>query len=127
MSPLRTRRERLAADSLVVIRGGTLDKSSLRADAERTFRRFGERGVSVLAAPTDDDLDLLARTVLRRYETLTVTSAGAIRRAGLELRPTFRRPHYTVMFSDLDTDVERLTSCENEQRLNRHFRREEAE
>lgn len=33
--------------------------------------RFGERGVSVLAAPTDDDLDLLPRTVLRRYESLT--------------------------------------------------------
>lgn len=110
----------------MVIRGGMLDKSSLRADAERTFRRFGERGVSVLAAPTDDDLDLLARTVLRRYEQLTVTSAGAIRRAGLELRPTFRRPHYTVMLPHLDA-VERLTSCENEQRLNRHFQQEEAE
>lgn len=82
----------MADDSLVVIRGGMLNKSSLRPDAERTFRRFGERGVSVLAAPTDDDLDLLARTVLRRYEQLTVTSAGAIRRAGLELRPTFHPP-----------------------------------
>ena len=84
----------------MVIRGGTLDKSSLRADAERTFRRFGERGVSVLSAPTDKDLDLLARTVLRRHKQLTVTSAGAIRKAALELRPTFRRPHHAKMSSD---------------------------
>lgn len=124
MSPLRARREQLADDSLVVIRGGLLDPELLRADAQRTFRRFGEHGVSVLAALTEADLDLLGRTVLRRYEQITVTTAGAIRRAGLELRPTFRRPHYTVMLPDLDADVERLAGCENEQRANRHFRRE---
>ena len=127
MNPLRSRRERLADDSLVVIRGGVLDKTLLRVDAERTFRRFGEHGVSVLAAPTDEDFDLLARTVLRRYERLTVTTAGAIRRTGLELRATFRRPHYTVMLPDLDADVERLAECENEQRANRHFGRKEAD
>ncbi len=125
MIPLRRRRELLADDSLVVIRGGMLDAASLRADAGRTFRRFGERGISVLAAPTDDDLNLLARTVLHRYEQLTVMTAGAIRGAGLELRPTFRRPHYTVMLPDLDADVERLTSCENKQRVNPYFEREE--
>lgn len=55
MSPLRVRRETLPDDTLLVIRGGTLDAVSLRADAELTFRRFGEYGVSVLAAPTEGD------------------------------------------------------------------------
>ena len=48
-------------------------------------------------------------------------TAGAIREAGRELRPTFRRPHCTVMLPDLDADVERLTSSENEQRVNPYF------
>ncbi|MGH3370184.1 MAG: hypothetical protein ACRDPR_09285 [Nocardioidaceae bacterium] len=81
----------------------------------------------MLAAPTDEELDTLARTILRRYEKLTVTTAGAIRRAGLELRPTFRRPHYSVMLPDLDTDVDRLIRCENEERSNPHYAGREAD
>jgi hypothetical protein len=49
-------------------------------------------------------------------------TAGAIRRAGLELRPTFRRPHYTVMLPEPDRDIARLLACENEPRPNRHHR-----
>lgn len=46
--------------------------------------------MSVFAALTDEDLVALGQTLLRRYEALTVTTAGSIRRAGLELRATFR-------------------------------------
>lgn len=127
MSPSRVRREDLQDDALVAVRGGTLDRDTLIADAMRTFRRFGEYAVSVLAAPTDEDFDLLARTTLLRYERLTVMTAGAIRRAGLELRPTFRRPHYSVMLPDLSADVERLAPCDNESRPNPHFARREAD
>jgi hypothetical protein len=81
----------------------------------------------VLAAPTEADLDVLARTVLRRQEVLTLMTAGAIRRSGLELRPTFRRPHYTLMLPDPVADVERLAGCQNEQRANPYFGREEAD
>lgn len=127
MSPLRVRREPLADGSLVVVRGGPLDPEELVADAERAFRRFGEHAVSVLAASTDEELDALARTTLRRYERLTVTTAGAIRQAGLELRPTFRRPHYSVMLPELDADVDRLMRCENEEWSNRHYAGREAD
>ena len=96
-------------------------------NAMRAFPRFGEYAVSVLAAPTDEDLDLLSQTTLRRYERLTVMTAGAIRRSGLELRPTFRRPHYSVMLLDLNADVERLAGCENEWRPNPYFARREAD
>lgn len=126
MSPLRVRREALPDDTLLVIRGGTLDAVSLRADAELTFRRFGEYGVSVLAAPSQGDLEELGSTVLRRHAQLTITTAGAIRRAGLELRPTFRRPHYTVMLPNLATDIDRLVRCDNEVRRNPRFEGEEA-
>jgi hypothetical protein len=76
------------------------------------------------AAPTDEDLAALGQTLLRRYEVLTVTTAGSIRRTGLELRATFRRPHYTVMLPDPIADVERLLRCDNKQRTNPHFREE---
>ncbi|HMC43134.1 MAG TPA: hypothetical protein VKI20_09000 [Acidimicrobiales bacterium] len=127
MSPLRRRRERLADDALVVVRGGVLSEADLARDALRTFRRFGEYGVSVLAAPTPGDLDQLERTVLRRFETVTVMMAGTIRSAGLELVPTFRSPHYTVLLPELQADAERLARCDNELQRNPHFRPDEVQ
>jgi len=120
MNRLRLRRE-YPTDDLVVVRGGLLDETRLRADATLTFRRFGEYGVSVLAAPGDAMLDSLARTTLRREATLALLRVGDIRRAGLEVRPTFRRPHYTVMLPDLDTDLRRLVACENTVQVNPHY------
>ena len=107
MSGLRLRREPRADDSLVVLRGGLLDEETLRRDARMALARFGEYGISVLAAPDETVFDRLAAGSLRAYAQLTLTTAGAIRGTGLELRPTFRRPHYTVMFAELDRDVAR--------------------
>ena len=113
MSPLRVRRESLADDALVVVRGGLLDPTRLRRDALLTFIRFGVYGVSVMAAPDEAALDDIARTTLQRESVLTIMTAGAIGDRGLELRPTFRRPHYTIVLPDLDADVDRLVSCDN--------------
>ena len=52
MSRFRLRHEDVPDDSLVVIRGGVMDEPSLRRDARIAFLRFGEYGVSALAAPT---------------------------------------------------------------------------
>ena len=114
MTGFRVRREPLPDDTLVVVRGGVLDEESLRRDARIAFLRFGEYGVSVLAAPDSEALRRIQSGPLRRYRRVTVTTAGAIRRAELELRPTFHRPHYTVIFPSLDEGVTRLLSCENE-------------
>ncbi len=108
MTALRVRNERRAPDSLMVVRGGDLSEEEIRRDALRAHRRFGEYGISVLGAPSDHALDEIARGVLVHFEVLTVLSAGVLRRSGLELRPTFRRPHYTVLLPVLDEDVERL-------------------
>ncbi len=127
MSPLRVRGEPAPDDDFLVIRGDELTEETLRVDAQRTRTRFGEFGVSLMGARDDAELDELARTVLRRFRLLTVMTAGALRRVGLELRPTFRRPHYSVMLAELDEDVERLLRCENEIRINPYFDAEEVQ
>jgi hypothetical protein len=126
MSGVRVRREPLADDALVVVRGGLLDIDTMRVDALRSFARFGEYGVSVLAAPDELAIDELGRTILRPNENLTVMQAGDIRSRGLELRPTFRRPHFTVLLPDLEADLIRLASCENVVRRNPYFESPEA-
>jgi hypothetical protein len=110
-----------------VVRGGTLDRARLRRDATLTFRRFGEYGISVLAARDEEALDALAATTLQRERLLTLMRAGTLRAAGLELRATFRRPHFTVMLPDVDADVERLMACDNEVRDTPHWVGPEAE
>ena len=72
MSPLRVRREPAPDDGLFLVRGDELVAETLRRDAIRTYRRFGEYGVSVLGASTDADIDELAAGLLRRFEVLTV-------------------------------------------------------
>lgn len=121
MSGLRRRQEEIADDALVVVRGGHLDRARLRRDATLTFRRFGDYGVSVLAAPDHAALDLLAATTLQRERVLTLVRMGTLRAADLEVRPTFRRPHYTVMLPDLEADLNRLVACDNEVRENPHY------
>ncbi len=114
MKGFRLRHEEAPDATLVVIRGGPLDEDAIRRDARIAFLRFGEYGVSVLAAPDEEGLRKVASGPLRLYEQLTVTTAGAVRRVGLELRPTFRRPHFTIIFPTLDDGVTRFLSCEND-------------
>lgn len=127
MSGLRVRREEVPDDALVVVRGGLLDPERLTRDATLTFRRFGEYGISVLAAADEAALDVIAATTLQREPVLTLMRVGALRTAGLEVRPTFRRPHFTVMLPDLDADVARLVACDNVVRDNSHYVSPEAE
>lgn len=122
---MRVRQEQLADDALIVVRGGLLVDDSLRHDARLTFLRFGEYGVSVLAAPDPDGLRQVAAGPLRGSARLTLMSAGAIRSTGLELRPTFRRPHFTVIFPSLDDGVRRFRSCDNEVIENPHYDQEQ--
>jgi hypothetical protein len=125
MTGLRVRKERRAPDSLMVVRGGDLSEEEIRRDALRAHRRFGEYGISAFGAPSDRALDEIARGPLVRFDVLTLFTAGELRRSSLELRPTFRRPHYTVMLPVLDEDLERLLRCENERQINVHFQPED--
>jgi hypothetical protein len=127
VSPFRRRNEPLADDALIVVRGGLLVAASLRRDARIAYLRFGEYGISALAAPDATSLDRIAGGPLRGYPKLTLMTAGAVRGAGLELHPTFRRPHYTIVFVDLDDGVRRLLSCDNDVIDNRHHHEDPGE
>lgn len=82
---------------------------------------FGEFAISVFGAADETELEALAAGRLNRFELLTVTSAGAIRRAELAVLPTFRRPHYSILLPDLDADLRRLLRCQNEVRVTAHY------
>lgn len=119
MAGYRIRREQLQP-GLVVIRGDLLDRDLLRVDAERARRRFGQYGISVMAARDAGAIDDLARTVFRRFEWLTITTVADIQRTGLEILPTFRRPHCTVLLPDLEADLDRLLRCQTVLAINPH-------
>lgn len=75
----------------------------------------------MLAAADDDGFRSVAAGPLRGSAVLTLMTAGAIGEVGLELRPTFRRPHFTVILVSLDDGIRRLRSCENEVIENPHY------
>ncbi len=52
---------------------------TLRRDAIRTHRRFGEYGVSVLGAASVVAFDELACRPLQRFQVLAVMTAGPLR------------------------------------------------
>lgn len=94
-----------AADDLVLLlRGGVYDERLLRLQqqAAQLDRRFNYRGgpcfgVSVFAATSATESDVLATNmdVRRRYYRGPYPDI-----ADLLLLPTFRSPHWTVMFSE---------------------------
>jgi hypothetical protein len=100
---------------------------TIRSDAIAARNRFGEHGISVFSAVDEATLDALSRNRLAQFDILVLMTAEAIRGAGLELRPTFRRPHYTIMLPDLDRDIDRFIQCDNVRRTNPHHVRSEEE
>lgn len=121
----RIRTEELPDDALVVVRGGLLELAALRSDAVAAEGRFGVAGLSLFAATDEAALDDIAAGRLIRFDVLTLMAAGTLRQAGLELLPTFRRPHYTLLLPTLDADLRTLLSCENVVRINPHYVRPE--
>jgi hypothetical protein len=107
--------DQLTNDVTVVVRGGLLDRSLLRADALRNHAIYGTYGISVFAA-RDLTVDELAQQApLIRFTELTLMTVGALRSAGLRLEPTGRNPrHFDVTFDDLDGGIVRLINCEHQ-------------
>lgn len=120
---LRARREQPPAGEAVIVRGGLLDRDELERAARLCHQRFGVYGLSVFRADNEAGIDDLARTRLRRYPVLTLSAAGELRAARLELRPTFRRPHYTVVLDDLGGSIDRLAACRRQVHHNGHYER----
>lgn len=102
--------------ALLVVRGGVVGPSTIRADAERFRRRYpdwGRYGVSAFLAADYQEVHVLCETRLERFRTLTVYERSALRNVDIEIVPTFRRPHVTLAHPDLDALVSGLESCEH--------------
>jgi hypothetical protein len=110
---------------LLVVRGGALDPDLSRADAirfQRRYRRWGRYGISAYFAADDQEIDVLCKTRLERFETVAVFFLSALGAAGIEVVPTFRSPHATLAHADLDVLVDGLRSCEPRILNNRYHR-----
>ena len=116
--------DELTDDTVVVIRGGQLDRDLLVRDAQRAHIVYGTYAISVFAA-VDVTVDELAQEPpLVRFESLTLMAVGAIKAASLVIRPTGRnRLHYSVEFHDLEDGIARLLRCEHRTIVNPYHER----
>ncbi|MGO9558651.1 MAG: hypothetical protein ACLPQS_14370 [Acidimicrobiales bacterium] len=123
----RVRLSAIDAAVLLVVRGDELRSDILRTDALRFHRRYtawGKYGVSAFAAHDEAEIDAICETKLERFEEVVVIERSELERSGIEIVPTFRRPHVTLAHGDLDALVEGLQSCEHRRISNRHHQRE---
>ncbi len=104
----------LADDTVLVVRGGVLDRALLEDDARRGDAVYGTYSVSVFAANGVTVDELVQEPPLVRFQSFTLIAVGAIKAAGLVLRPTGRNPlHHSIEFADLDDGVNRLLRCDH--------------
>ena len=120
--------DELTDETVVIVRGGELRRELLEVDARRAFTAYGTYAISVFAADGVTVDELAQAQPLVRFELLTLMTVGAIRAAGLVIRPTGRnRLHHSIDFDDLDAGIERLLRCETARRSTRTMRREHAD
>jgi hypothetical protein len=98
----------------LILRGGDLDPSIIRRDAQRMFDIYGTYGISVFALRGATIDELAQEAPLVRFPHVTVMTVRTIRARGLHLEPTGRNPrHYTLMLRSLDEDVDTLMSADH--------------
>jgi len=117
----RIRRAPLPDDVVALVRGDTGEVDQDRLDALSFRRRFPDWpgfGVSGFYAVSEEGIDDLARDVIRRFEALRVYDPAVLRHEGLDVLPTFRTPHVTIGFADLDHGLSVLASSLRQRRLN---------
>jgi hypothetical protein len=111
--------DELTDETVVVVRGGELRRDLLEVDARRAHRAYGIYTISVFAADGITVDELAQEQPLVRFGLLTLMTVGAIRAAGLVIRPTGRnRLHHSIDFVGLDDGIERLLHCEYRTRIN---------
>lgn len=112
----RIRRRGVPDDSVFVVRGDEIDATLLAEDASRFRERFVEwdrYGISAFQATNEAEIDAICQTRLVRFTTVVVFRRADLQRAGVQIVPTFRRPHVTLCHEQLDELVTRLTRCEH--------------
>ena len=107
------RGEQLPDDAAFVVRGDLLVPEVLAASATENDAIYGFFGVSVFAEVGGITWADIASTKLRRADWVVLFTAGALRRAGLELWDTGQAPHYDIVHAHLDQLVSRILGCEH--------------
>lgn len=111
------RTEPIHDDEVVLIRGGPETAAKLLGHARRLHTVyvldglpvFGVSAMAALDALGPASLDGLLASRMASYRVVHMPLVGALREAGFQLLPTFRRPHVTVLLdSDAPDDVDRL-------------------
>lgn len=98
----------------LILRGGDLDPSIIRRDAQRMFDVYGICGISVFALRGATIDELAQEAPLVRFSHFTVVTVRTLQAMGLQLEPTGRNPrHYTLMLVSLDEDVDVLVSADH--------------
>lgn len=106
---------------VVVVRGDDATPDSDRSQATAFRRRFsdwGRFGLSAYYAEDDAAVDDLASDLLERFPFLGVYEVVALLDAGFEVVPTFRSPHVTIAFTDLDEGLAALRAVAHLRRQN---------
>ena len=112
----RIRLRSVPAYAALIVRGDELDPMVIAEDASRFQQRFsewGRYGISAFEAANDAEIDAVCQTRLVRFATVVVFDRHALDEAGIEIVPTFRRPHVTLCHQALEQLVERLVHCEH--------------
>lgn len=112
---------------LLSTKAGDIELKIPKLHAMRFRRRYpawGKYGVSAFAAHDEVEVDVICETKLERFEEVVVFERSELERIGIEVVPTFRRPHVTLAHEDLNVLVDRLQSCEHRTVSNRHHQRE---
>jgi hypothetical protein len=124
----RVRLVAIPDSSVLVVRGDGLDRESLSRDARRFRRRFdqwGRYGVSAFLAADDEEVHVLCETRLVLFETVAVFNRADLVSEGVDVVPTFRRPHVTLANTDLPDLVRGLRSCAHRLLVNPYHGEEE--
>ena len=104
----------LSDETVVVVRGGELDPEILAQDAQRAHDVYGTYAISVFAADGVTVDELAQEPPLVRFASITLMTVGAIRAAGLVLRPSGRnRLHHSIDFDDLEAGLDTWLACEH--------------
>ena len=106
---------------VVLVRGDNDDPEIDRTQAQdfiERYPRWGRFGLSAYYAEDEAGVDDLAFDLLERFEQLLVYPLKSLLDAGFEVAPTFRPPHVTIAFTDLDRGLRLLAGTEHERRPN---------
>jgi hypothetical protein len=102
---------------VVLVRGDANDPEIDRTQAQDFFDRYpnwGRFGLSAYYAEDDAAIDDLASDLLERFEELLVYPLAVLVGAGFEVVATFRTPHVTIAFTDLDRGLRLLDEADHE-------------